>query len=375
MAISAFHLDRLSGAECGSGYWWTVAQTYQAKATAHVQISLRHEIFGPRRASYKVLLMALLVLVTACITNGKLTDARKHLLDAQKLIKERGLSKVNPSRKVQMLQTMFLYLRIMEEATFVYPLSSDCALFRNSHSPSSARYPSLAGQEWFSPRGDGESTDFPTLDDFFEKSNPDIQSLFARIYGIPESLVVLMSHITYLACEVRQTKATPHPNPSFADDLGRRCKAVEDLLCDWRSEEGEEEGSSSGSDHAVQAFHGALIMYFYRAVRDINHFTLQHHVRKIKNHILALEGEKIAQNISSASVLYPGFIAAVEAEDPTDFSEACSWMRGCADRYGLRSFDRAADAASDLWHARQQEKEVVPWPEMVLQRQYFMILS
>lgn len=67
MVISAFHLDRLSGAEAGAGYWWKVAETYQAKAMAHIQLSLRHEVVGPKWAKYKVLLMALLTLVTACV--------------------------------------------------------------------------------------------------------------------------------------------------------------------------------------------------------------------------------------------------------------------------------------------------------------------
>lgn len=78
MVISAFHLDRLSGAEAGSGYWWKIAETYQAKAMAHIQISLRHEVVGPKKAKYKTLLMGLLALVTSCVSSitSWLPDAR-----------------------------------------------------------------------------------------------------------------------------------------------------------------------------------------------------------------------------------------------------------------------------------------------------------
>ncbi|EKG16410.1 hypothetical protein MPH_06379 [Macrophomina phaseolina MS6] len=393
MVISAFHLDRLSGAEAGSGYWWKIAETYQAKSMAHIQISLRHEVVGPKKAKYKTLLMALLALVTSCITNGKLVDARKHLLDAQRLIHLRGLCKYNPSRKVQMLHTMFLYLRVMEEATFVYPLSADSQFFKNdTAAPSSARYPSLAGHKWFGIQEDGVPSNFRELDDFFENSGPEVRQLFSRIYNIPESLVVLMSHITYLCCESRQVKATPHPNPDFMEDFHKRCKVVEDLLCGWTNEDKQQQqaqeapggimdeaaastsSTNTDSDHGAKAFHGALVIYFYREVHDINRFMLQYMVRDIKAHLLALEGEKIAQNIASASVLWPGFIAAVEAQDQEDFSDICNWMRACADRYGLRSFDRAADVAADFWWARQRDGHVLKWPERVLQKKSFMIL-
>lgn len=68
MVISAFHLDRLSGAEPGCGYWWRVAESYQEKAMSHIQVSLRHEVKGPGKAKYKTLLMALLTMVTACVS-------------------------------------------------------------------------------------------------------------------------------------------------------------------------------------------------------------------------------------------------------------------------------------------------------------------
>ncbi|KAL0263608.1 hypothetical protein SLS55_002589 [Diplodia seriata] len=411
MVISAFHLDRLSGAEAGAGYWWRIAESYQAKAMAHIQLSLRHEVVGPKKAKYK-------------ITNGKLVDARKHLLDAQRLIHVRGISKTNPSRKVQMLHAMFLYLRVMEEATFVYPISGQSEFFQNHLSPnehpSSARYPSLAAHRWFSGSvEDGVPANFRELDDFFERSGPALRPLFARTYGVPESLVVLMSHITYLCCEVRQVRAQGgHPWAGFAEDYAKRCKVVEDLLCAWTINDQQQHhppppatstcpsssSSSSSSlsssppspssttgddnnnneDHAASAFHASLVIFFYREVRDINRFTLQHLVKSVKSHLLALEGRKIAQGeAASASVLWPGFIAAVEALDHADFAELCAWMRGCAARYGLRSFDRAADVAADVWAARMQmERErgaggggaSLAWPERVLQKKSFMIL-
>lgn len=361
------------------------------------------------------------------ITNGKLVDARKHLLDAQRLIHMRGISKKHPSRKVQMLHAMFLYLRIMEEATFVYPISANSEFFHNHLSPnahpSSARYPSLAAHRWFSGSvEDGVPANFRELDDFFERSGPALRPLFARTYGIPESLVVLSSHITYLCCEMRQVRARGgHPWAGFDEDYRKRCKVVEDLLCGWTKEQqlpeetatspssspssssssssslssspssspsppsGDFSGSNTNNeaadeeeDHAAQAFHAALIIFFYRDVRDINRFTLQHHVKTVKAHLLALEGRKIAQGVASASVLWPGFIAAAEALDHADFADLVAWMRGCADRYGLRSFDRAADVAADVWAARQAEKRLggrgLAWSERVLQQKSFMIL-
>lgn len=320
-------------------------------------------------------------------------DARAYLLQAEMLIRRRGLPKPRKSRKVKILHSIFVFLRVIEESTYVYPQSQQQVSSEAAQSSSSKRYPSLdlhigTGTQTL------DSAQALTWDDLAEADlEPDGRSVFTMVYGLPETLFVLMSHITCLANEVRQNKRTSTTvDPLMLQDLEKRIKAVEELLCNFKATSAagtlvHQEHSRPGPlledlsgmfdvfellnypetrqdeeprsnhvavimDHTIRAIQSALLIYFYRQVRDINPVILQPLVKEVKDHLLACENLKAVHGIASSSLVWPGFVAAVEAHDENDFLDLSACLRGCGERSGLRNFDRAAAIAAEIRQER-----------------------
>ncbi|KAK5233782.1 hypothetical protein LTR47_004900 [Exophiala xenobiotica] len=389
LALSAFHLDRLSGTDHGAGHLWTVGTSHYMRARSELRKGLALKANGTKPAKYKDILVALLTMVTVCITSGTMEDARAYLLQAEMLIRRRGLPKPRKSRKVKILHSIFVFLRVIEESTYIHPESQRRVSYEAAKSASSKRYPSL-DLHVITGTQTVDSLQIITWDNLAEADlEPDGRSVFTMVYGMPETLFVLMSHITCLANEVRQNKRTSSGvDPLMLQDLEKRIKIVEELLCNFNAtssstgvvpqghfgsdpllenlsgmfdgsevmdhpETGQDEAPRSNHvavvmDHMIRATQSALLIYFYRQVRDVNPRILQPLVKEVKDHLLACENYKTVHGIASSSLVWPGFVAAIEAHDENDFLDLSACLRGCGERSGLRNFDRAAAIAADM---------------------------
>lgn len=67
LAASAFHLDRMATSESDMGFYQGIGEKYQCEAISRLQLSLKHENSGSK-AKHKTILMALLTLVTVCVS-------------------------------------------------------------------------------------------------------------------------------------------------------------------------------------------------------------------------------------------------------------------------------------------------------------------
>ncbi|KAF1986099.1 hypothetical protein K402DRAFT_333127 [Aulographum hederae CBS 113979] len=389
LSVSAFHLDRTSGNEQEQGYWWSVGESYNTKARRELQWSLREELVGPKKAKYKDLAMAMLTMVTVAVTNGKLADARLYLLDAERLITLRGIQKTNKSRKVRLLHTQFLFLRVIEESSFTYTSREERDLTALVAQQKPTRFPSLVLHN----AGDApdKALDPFAMDSLIEGPDANGWSLFSQIYGVPESLVVLMSHAVYLSREKNIKRELSRGGATNAGDFEQRCKGVEDLLCNWTlpecikamgssstltcATEAEVQANKSIMEHSAGALHAALMIYFYRLVRDVNPVMVQHLVKQVLEHLEAAEYEKEKHSVNSAGIMWPGFIAACEALDETTFDEAVTWLRTSGTQSGIRAFDRAADAATKVWKARKASRTHVDWTDVLENCQISLVLS
>lgn len=282
---------------------------------------------------------------------------------------------------------------MLEESTYIYPISFDRSLSNNrSHIYSVTKFPSLAIKDLSDPLRTPQRPSFEELiipDFCFDAPNNAMRSMFANVLCLPESLLVLMSHITFVACEARQARGTTQTiDASILQDFNDRAKVIEDLLCAWTFEGDRlnwettdtiqsppnSEGRDDVLEHIAIAFHSALLLYFYREVKQINRLVLQPLVKKITTHLIDCENSKQQNKVLSNSVIWPGFMAAIEAQEEDDFSQIMGWMRSCADRYGLRAFDRAITAATELRTLRVHTG-TDSWPDTMLQKGMFLVLS
>ncbi|KAH0353929.1 hypothetical protein KCU83_g2704, partial [Aureobasidium melanogenum] len=389
LAMSAFNLKHLQTDSMEADNWQSIAESYREKAKARLKLCLREQSEEKKKSKYKEVLMALTSMVTVCVVSGQMQEARCYLLDAERFIYMQSLKKPKQSRKVNMLHSIYLYLRIIEESTFT-PVDdaqsylADQSYAMTNEKPSAiCRYPSL----WTDRVKMGSDLDYQDMADLETRlvkfpADQDEPTMFEQIYGIPESLFRLISHATHLADEVRRSRST-YPG-GMSQDLAQRAKMIESKICDWKNPYkllAEKQtlivyGPAERSDkievrtdllyNFLEAMHSALIIYFYRRVRDTNATTLQFYVGKTIHHLLEHEKKKNKYGDTSAYVAWPGFIAACEALDPVHREQISAFMYRAGQQSGVGSLFVAADVATKVWAARDDTGSLdVSWSDIL----------
>jgi arginine metabolism regulation protein II len=389
LAMSAFNLKHLQTDPMEADNWQSIAESYREKAKARLKLCLREQSEEKKMSKYKEVLMALTSMVTVCVVSGQMQEARCYLLDAERFIYMQSLKKPKQSRKVNMLHSIYLYLRIIEESTFT-PVEdaqrylADQSYAMTSETPSAiCRYPSL----WTDRVKLGSEVDFQNMAELESRlvafpADQDEPTMFEQIYGIPESLFRLISHATHLADEVRRSRST-YPG-GMSQDLAQRAKTVEAKICNWKNPykllaekqtlivygpaetSGKIEVRTDLLYNFLEAMHCALIIYFYRRVRDTNATALQHYVGKTIHHLLEHEKKKNMYGDTSAYVAWPGFIAACEALDPLHREQISAFMVRAGQQSGVGSLFVAADVATKVWAARDDSGSLdVSWSDIL----------
>lgn len=386
LAMSAFNLKHLQTDPSEADNWQSIAESYREKAKARLKLCLREQSEEQKKSKYKEVLMALTSMVTVCVVSGQMQEARCYLLDAERFIYMQSMKKPKQSRKVNMLHSIYLYLRIIEESTFTPVEDNQSYLADHSYamtsetSSSICRYPSL----WTDRVKLGSDLDFHDMEARLVQfpSDQDEPTMFEQIYGIPESLFRLISHATHLADEVRRSRSA-YPG-GMSQDLAQRAKIIEAKICDWKNPYkllaerqtlivyGPAERSAKIEVRTdllynfLEAMHCALIIYFYRRVRDTNANALQHYVSKTIHHLLEHEKKKNMYGDTSAYVAWPGFIAACEALDPVQREQISAFMVRAGQQSGVGSLFVAADVATKVWAARDDTGSLdVSWSDIL----------
>ncbi|KAL5356577.1 hypothetical protein BJX96DRAFT_162557 [Aspergillus floccosus] len=214
MACSSIHLtlEPFRDLDKPVEYWRRIAeQTYQ-QAKDHMQTSLQCETREPKKAKYKDQLMAICGLIQFAVLSGQQQHARCFMVDAERLLRLRGLPKRRISQKARLLHHVYTWLRIVGESTYVL----------HDYTPSPSFLEALDTQFRTPPSMDSiAANDNPRLDDFLrlearnsdsdlnidEPKDPDIglhdihlqdsrvysETLYKQIYGIPETWLSLVS--------------------------------------------------------------------------------------------------------------------------------------------------------------------------------------
>lgn len=319
------------------------------------------------------------------VVNGRQDEVRSFLLNAELFICYRGIPKAVKSRKVKLLHHIYLFLRVIEESTHIYPFGASMSILpslplSNMQFPSLRTYSLVNGNDLDECCGD--NFELGLLDSPDTRSSFRDSTIFGLIYGFPEELLAFISRATAIANEI--SMITPHGALNIPHHLVDRSQSLEHDICTWKYEVGfgdtAEELSSTTNRKVIAplilAIHGAILVYFYRRVKVIHPFALQPHVESIVKHLEQHEEEKITSSVMNAGIVWPGFIAAVEALDEQLQQRAFRWLRECARRTGMRNFDTAADFAMELWKYRDAEGDVtISWTKLVQDRNSQLIFS
>lgn len=296
------------------------------------------------------------------------------LLQAENFIAHRGLGKARQSRKAKVLHYIYLYLRVIEESTHIYPYYTPTVPCTVTES---MLYPSLRTHSLL------QEKDIDTLcGDNFEAvlfgDNTTSKDGFAEIYGFPQHLLSLISRTTYLSNAIASAKQTSS-HFIIPTALEEQCRKLETEICEWTpptqvAPDADDPFSLLANQimmpHLISAIHSAIIIFFYRKIRKIHPLMVQAYAEKTISNLEQLEREKRSLCLTNCGIVWPGFIAAAEAVDGGLQERARVLLRGCAKTTGMRNFDVACDVVEGMWRMRREglseDWGVVGRPALVL---------
>ncbi|ENH64032.1 hypothetical protein FOC1_g10002635 [Fusarium oxysporum f. sp. cubense race 1] len=340
-----------------SADWKEIGLKNHERAQNHLRQALQHEMFGPRQASYKELLMAILAMAMTSLHNGA-RAFRIFLLDAERLIRLRGLANQaqNPF-KSRLLHHMYTHLRVIAESISLWsePLPESSS--------------EIQGREQFRTFRITEEGLNIGLDPAQEKTDE---------LGYNDIHLEVQGRWTVsLSNEKNRLETVARCNPSISEALSKHTKTLENRIWAWPStlDPTEPVKMPTGDEDLVRhpqvrsmtlAIHQALVIYFYRRVYDMNAMILQDLVRKTLEYLEPCLSELIDDQDFATSLAWPAFVAACEAVSP-DLQERALKCLGVTDDKGVYFTNRPAGVVVPLiWERRKQSGDwTTSWQSLV----------
>lgn len=239
------------------------------------------------------------------------------------------------------------------------------------------------------------------------------ESFYVDIYGIPESLMTLLSQTVSLANDKKQLEKLANTNTSVSAGLKQHTTTLEQNIWNWTapksrtnmpigparppqvnfgpipgsassaifSEPGEN-GSKGCANQSLLDFpdarsltlamHQSLLIYFYRFVHCVSSLAVQHHVRQALEHVASGMTSRVMQNQDLAtSVGWAIFVAACEATEPQLQDKARSLLE-CIDNAGIVFIGscQPSELAQRVWTQREHTGDwSLSWRDLSSQHQ------
>ncbi|KAJ5601192.1 fungal-specific transcription factor domain-containing protein [Penicillium lagena] len=400
----------LSARDKSSINWNKLGKAYKEIASKQLEYAIRQESTGSVRIKYKELLMGLLSMVMlevwiyqespvqvtefdadtlVQIRCCQYNDAQNLLVEAECLIRRRGLPKPHKSLKVRVLHHVYAYLRIMAEST------CGCALMNiRPERPSSSLLSAESSFHFLrsfrvtdhNPETDlnidvEKSIEIGYNDIHLEVMGTWKESLFLEIYGVPEALMSLLSQTIRLANEQELLNHDSILDPDVVIYLNRRTKLLEHHILTWKPSEAPPDSpeerlvnttrdleNTKAAYYAAMAVHQSLILFYYRRVHNINALILQDTVRKVIDFVRQSEQSTTEGDHHVPSLLWPCFVAACESLDLELQSQLLEWLLASGRRTSISSFTAAAKVVQNVWKFREETMDYTySWFDVVNQ--------
>ncbi|KAJ0415907.1 fungal-specific transcription factor domain-containing protein [Aspergillus carlsbadensis] len=373
-----------SGGPDTGNYWLAKGSVFQRMAADQIHACLRSQSWALTDPEvYEELLMSLLSMVTISVTSGKLRSADTYLQHAERMINinSRMLPRTTACRsgKIATLHHIYTYLHVIYSSTQVRQR-------RLQDYDGNTPLPGLS-----SPMALGPVTPpafFPSGVGWPE--DPDDPQFFARTYGVPRSLLALISQASVAAGEIESDTGSHEARSPTGFSCLARWQRLEDEICNWRVPRDDEESPGQNQNqsqsqsqppynpriksHLVQAMHDALIVMFFRRIRPINRIVLQHYVESAADHLNAQEEAKAQAGINAPALLWPWFMVATEAVGAPVRDKLSRWAT-VARRYGGRNLEVAERVVGEVWRRQDQKLPDQLWADVVREWDVTLVLT
>lgn len=334
--------------------------------------------------------------------SGQQQHARCFMIDAERLLRLRGLHKIKISKKARLLHHVYTWLRIVGESTFVlhdYNLSSSSleALgsrfrFRSTRSSDEPEAPEpnshlddflrLETQNSDSDLNIDEPKDQSSAlrDIHLQDSRSYSKTLYKQIYGIPETWLSLVSQTTRRAnvletfCVARE--AGQNLDIRAWETLQRRSMRLENMICSYslgRTRAGtlELQADSKSHGHMVEALNAALVIFFYKRIRHTHPDALQGHVDSVITALKACSTTKRQDDPTGPGTAWPLFIAGCEAISTFRREAIMGLLDSASSVCGFAAFATARNIISEVWRRQDEHltanRAMPSWVDVVKQ--------
>ena len=215
------------------------------------------------------------------------------------------------------------------------------------------------------------------------------ETLYKQIYGIPETWLSLVSQTTRLANVMESfriaQKSCKGINVEAWETLHRRSMLLENMICSLslgRSRGGriEDTDTSTATRHMFQALSAALVIFFYRRIRQVHPVVLGGEVNKVISSLNQFNTALPHEKLTGPGTAWPAFIAGCEAITESQREDIMQWLNEADSKCGFAAFRTAKDVMTELWRKQDQHLatgrgEPVPtWIDVTRQAQSWPML-
>ncbi|KAI9037587.1 fungal specific transcription factor domain-containing protein, partial [Aspergillus affinis] len=417
LACSAMHLSlNPSFGIVGSAEHWKqlTDRTYHL-AKDHMQRSLKEETCELKKAKYKDQLMAICVLTEFAVLSGQQQDARCYMVDAERLLRLRGLPKRNISQKARLLHHVYTWLRIVGESTYAlhdYTPHESIVQNINRHSRSeriaSNSQPDAGGQNdlrlddflriYPKPSDSDLNIDEPKDDEIglhdihLLDSREFSGTLYRQVYGIPETWLSLVSQTTRLAnvmktLEVfRSTSEDKEGALEALDVLQRRSARLENMICSFKHSRASKNStdqpdiSAAPHNHFIRALNSALVIFFYRRVRQVHPSILEGHIDDVITALQDFNASLAEGSQTGPGTVWPLFIAGCEAMTSARRESILGLLEAGEAKCQFAPFRTARKVMVEVWNCQDdgsswsQRDSIPTWLDVVKRRRIWPML-
>ena len=311
------------------------------------------------------------------------------LIDAEQLIRLRGLPN-HKSFKIRILHHTYTHLRIMAESISIAPgPGSVDSNTGNSLARSDMRAFNIAVDSLNTGLDPAQEKtgDIGYNDIHLEIQGRWKETLYPVIYGIPESLMTLLSQTISLSNEKARLESIAWTDRRVSVALSDHIKTLEGRIWSWTlspERPGPERppqqlaspslGYSELSNHPqarsmVLAIHSALIIYFYRRVYNMSAMIVQDQVRKTLDHLEDCTDQAFVNDPDFiTSLAWPAFIAACEATAPDLQEKSLRYLEAAETRGGACFTPMPATMVVSMIRQRRHASGEwnISWPDVLM---------
>ncbi|KAI8715957.1 Zn(2)-C6 fungal-type domain-containing protein [Fusarium sp. LHS14.1] len=391
LAASSMHFANGKG-PVDTGRWQQLAERLNKEAQETLRYSLQHEI-SPKAAKYKDLLLSMSSIVSFAILFDRQKDVKTYLLGSEKLVRTLGLAKKKISRKISYLHHTYTWCKIVGDSTYVLRSSDNSDPVEDVSEKDQAAWEETPGVSSQIPYTDNRQYCYNTrLDDFLGlepfQQDTDVETMYSRegespldyvpcegspgksdstfrfLYGVSETWLSLVSQTTRLANYMeRISQSKEKPDTDSLETLESHKKHLENLVWTFtHSTPSQVEGLNAESEstpraHLVRALNYALIIFFYRRVKEVNHRILQQHVDNIIQALKEFDAACERDGIEGPGSPWPAFLAGCEAMGSSQREYLSGWLQNSFDKTGFTRFRTIISCMHEVWRRQEESLE------------------